>query len=233
MVLENQTKYLIENPSSSNLTVELITSSQGAQEITALEALVFNGEGEDIFTVVTLGKIGWMWGVRDEGQLIGGIEVFRQKDASKGFIHGLIVNPNYQYNGLGSQLIQYAEKQALVEGITTLECTIATTNGASLNAFINKSGYTADQFIPDCYGEGVHRLWVSRDMTKKPAIFDYEEMLGRQQKGEPVFFVEDGNYPTIQQLLQARDYMVVGVINGTKHEFGRNHLCIINKNIAR
>lgn len=219
------------NERLNHLPVEEIVDLKGVIEVTDLEALAFSGEGEDIFTIAAIGKIGWLWGIHDNSQLIGAVELLRQKDPGKGFIHGVIIHPETQYKGAGTRLIRFTEEQALKNGMNQLECTIAPTNGASLCAFLNKCGYKGEKFIRDCYGPGGHRLWVSRNLEEPVKPFDYRDILKRQAEGQPVYFVEDNDYSALEELLSRKGMEVIGIVK--QHESGQsiNLLCIINADV--
>jgi GNAT superfamily N-acetyltransferase len=208
-----------------SLPVRLVTDAYGAMEVTELERLAFKGDGEDVFTIATLGKIGWLWGAYDDGILVGAVEVFRQRDSNKGFIHGVIVHPDAQYKGLGTRLISYSEDEALKAGIDQIECTIAATNGASLRAFLNNSGYHASKYLPDCYGEGGHRLWVAKNLKEPTEPFNHHSMLKRHLLGEKVFFVADDDCSSIEKHFQDEEMAVVGVVKPAESGFGKNLLC--------
>jgi predicted GNAT superfamily acetyltransferase len=202
----------------AHLPVGLIEDTQGVMELT---------DGEDIYTLALIAKTGWIWGARDNGKLVGAVEFVQNKDPKKGFIHGVVVDPEDQYHGLGTRLVMHTMQEAFNHGITKIEATIAPTNGPSLRVFLNNCGYHASGFYPDFYGEGEHRLWVERDLGVSVVKFDYEEMLDRQTSNPSIIFVEHDNYGEIQTLLEPKDLAVVGVVKTSEsHAPMKNLLCI-------
>lgn len=214
-----------------HLPIKLITDSCGAMAVTGLEKLAFKGNGEDIFTLATLGKIGWLWGAYDDGVLVGAIEVFRQNDPKKGFIHGVIIHPDAQYKGLGTRLIKDAEGKAINDGIEQMECTIAPTNGASLRAFLNNSGYQASKYLSNCYGDCEHRLWVVKNLKSPTQVYDYKDMLEKQENGETVYFVEDDDYGSLESLLKDDRLKVIGISKPEETGASKNLLCVVRTNV--
>jgi ribosomal protein S18 acetylase RimI-like enzyme len=189
-----------------------------------LEAKAFGGVGEDIFTLATVAKIGSIHGIKDMGKLVGAIEFLQQEKPHHGFIHGVVVDPSEQYSGLGTRLIKHAEKEAVEKGNHVMECTISPTNGASLRAFVNHCGYRGVKFIPDCYGPGEHRLWITRDLTQNPVHFNYHEKVQAQQDGEYVVFVQEDDFKAISDLFDSNMTMT-GVIKASECGNCKNLLC--------
>ena len=135
--------------------------------LTDLESQAFNGQGEDVFTLRMVQEIGWVYAAMNSqlSKLLGAVEVLPARESGLGFIHGILVEPECQYHGIGAKLLTYVEKEARENGLSCLSCTISPTNGASLNIFINKSGYYATRFEWNYYGQNEHRLWVEKKLT--------------------------------------------------------------------
>jgi len=179
-------------------------------DIVQLEAHAFNGQGEDIYTLAMIAEVGWVFlALGNMGQLTGAIEIVPTKKPEQGFIHGLVVEPEFQGNGVGAELIKYAENSAQKQGFSSLACTIAPWNGPSLNAFINKSCFQGVGFSYDYYGPGEHRLWVEKELgTSSPPT-----------KSQGVQILQADQFDDMHELINQQGYVVNGVVrpNSTGH----------------
>jgi ribosomal protein S18 acetylase RimI-like enzyme len=68
-----------------------------------------------------------------KGEMIG--SVFGTSDGRKGWINRLAVVPEYQRKGIGSMLVQEAERRFYGTGIEIIACLIENWNAVSLQAF--------------------------------------------------------------------------------------------------
>lgn len=186
-----------------------LTTSKDVEDLVTLENDAFKGSGEDIFTLGTIGKVGWILGLKDiGGKLIGAVEMIRSKNMQEGFIHGVVVDSDFQYHGIGNQLISSAVEKAKLIGMVKLSATISPQNGPSLNAFINKNGFIATKFVPDCYGKGEDRFWVEIDLVNENTSFQ-QKMLFLKKEPEAVI---DTDHKTLHHLLD-NGYVAIGLVH--------------------
>lgn len=216
--------------SKENLKAQLLDKDY-LEQVVHLEDLAFKGEGEDAFTIAMIGIVGWILGTvpEDVNELIGAIELVPTKEPGVGFIHGAIVHPEWQFQGIGDFLLKELEKEAINEGLTKLVCTISPTNGASLNMFLNKNGFTATEFHFDYYGEGEHRLWVEKDLSSNSAGFQ-ESQWQAVFKLNPggLTSVEEDDYQKIATLLNEQNYQAIGVVR-PKYSGHHKNLLVLDK----
>jgi GNAT superfamily N-acetyltransferase len=214
--------------------VKEVFSQQGLEEVLRLEALAFHGDGEDIYTLAMIAKVGWILGLSQIGSptLEGAVELLPSRDARVGFIHGVVVDPEKKSKGIGGALIAEAEKVARGAGMTKIEATIAPTNGASLKAFLNKSGYSATRFYPDFYGEGEHRFWVEKDLAGDKPPFDehsWRELYQTQLYPDHHVLVPDTDYSNLGELVNDRGYHAIGLIRPANSGHTQNLLYLVQQ----
>lgn len=201
-------------------------------EIIKLETAAFNGQGEDIFTLAMIAEVGWVLGAFiDAGKMAGAIEILPTKKPGLGFVHGLIVEPQFQYNGVGGSLLKHAENNASEFGFTDLACTISPGNGPSLNTFINKSGYQATGFQYNYYGEGEHRLWVEKHLGSTRDAFP-EEGFGRLMKSglpEGYKHLPEDDFESMDKLINGNQWKVQGIVRPKFSGLSKNSLIISKK----
>lgn len=143
---------------------------EGLHEIVKLEKIAFGGHGEDAYTLKMIDTVGILLGAVTPkgGALVGAIEVLpiwkHTLGEKQAFIHGVLVHPDYQSQGLGSMLVEQATQKAILEGYEVISATIAPSNGPSLKTFMNHNHYLGTAFTKDFYGPGEHRFWVSKDL---------------------------------------------------------------------
>lgn len=218
-----------------------VTSPQDIAKVVQVESVAFGGEGEDIYTLAMIAKVGWIFAVPspDTQNFQAAIELVPTKYPGVGFIHGVAVNPEVQSNGqngngkqkLGTKLIAKAESIAKDAGMEQIDATIAPTNGASLNAFLNKSGYRATHFYPNFYGEGEHRFWVSKNINQEFREFpeaDWKRVLWNTQRHEGQHrIVHEDDYTILATLLNDEGYIAIGIIRPQYSGFDRNVLYLV------
>lgn len=201
-------------------------------EIIKLETAAFKGQGEDIFTLAMIAEVGWVLGAFvDAGEMAGAIEILPTKKQGLGFVHGLIVEPQFQYNGVGRALLKYAEDRAGEFGFTDLACTISPGNGPSLNTFINKSGYQATGFQYNYYGEGEHRLWVEKHLGSLIPPFPEENFGQHMQVKLPNGYkhIPEDDFETMDKLINGNQWTVQGIVRPKYSGLSKNSLIISKK----
>lgn len=201
--------------------VRYLTTPEEIAQATEIEAKAFNGNGEDIYTLAMIAKVGWLIGYpkNPNAPIEGVLELVPSKDGESLFIHGVAVDPEKKYNGAGVKLIADAITVAKKEGRTKLSATIAPTNGPSINAFLNKHGFKATHFYPNFYGEGEHRLWVEKDLTADEYLFDednWEAFYSTQKYENQHLLVADTHYAILENLINKEHYQVVGLVRPEK-----------------
>ncbi len=167
----------------------------GLEQLTKLEEIAFDGHGEDVYTLKMIDMTGWIIGALSpiDKSLVGAIEMVPSINNSA-FIHGVLVAPEAQGQGLGSHLISLAVKEALKTG-EFVTATISPTNGASLNAFLNKNHFEGVSFIHDCYGQGEHRIVVWKGKYGRKVHFDIDNETYENFKDNlSCAFVEEDDY---------------------------------------
>lgn len=222
------------NSESLGVSIEtrFLTTSEEIVKTTEIEAMAFDGHGEDIYTIAMIAKVGWILGYPKNpfAELSGVLELLPVKDEKSLFVHGVAVDPKTQYKGMGVELIQDALAIAKKERKTGVSATIAPTNGASLNAFLNKNGFSATHFHFNFYGEGEHRLWVEKDLTKELPGFD-EEYFGlfyqTQKHPHQHEIVEDDDYNVLNELINVKGYVVIAVVRPKYSGHNKNLLYLV------
>jgi ribosomal protein S18 acetylase RimI-like enzyme len=214
--------------------VKQVTSLIDLQRVLNLETLAFDGQGEDIYSLAMIAKVGWILVLLQEDSQApqGAVELVPTKDHEVGFIHGVVVNPCAQGNGAGAILIANTERIAREAGMRQIDATIAPTNGASLNVFLNKSGYRAVHFYPNFYGDGEHRFWVTRDISQAQAPFDednWRDLYQTQAYPSQHLLVPDSDYESLEQLVNEQHYQVIGVIRPSKSGQSQNLLYLVQQ----
>ena len=199
--------------------------------LTALESQAFNGQGEDIFTLRMVQEIGWVYTAMNSQlpKLLGAVELLQTKEPGLGFIHGILVEPECQYHGIGAELLKYVEEEAREIGLNRLSCTISPTNGASLNIFINKSGYQATKFEWDYYGQNEHRLWVEKQLTTAQSN-NMEQYFGELIKSKTIshdfLSVLDDDYSGLDEALNLNNGRLVSLVRPKYSGFNSNCLIV-------
>jgi len=105
--------------------------------------LTFRPQGRDsqeAFAQQLQSGVQTILGMDDEGKLIG--VVVATHDSRKGWINRLTIDPDYQRQNLGSQLLEAAEQHLHETGIEVIAALIFETNTASIATF-EKAGYSS------------------------------------------------------------------------------------------
>lgn len=210
------------------MEIKHITGKEMANLVN-LESAAFKGQGEDIFTLAMIAEVGWVLGAFTEAsKLTGAIEILPTKKPGLGFIHGLIVEPEWQYKGIGGDLLKIAEDHAKANGFDSLACTISPSNGPSLNAFINKSGFKGTEFYYDYYGPGEHRFWVEKKLDRDKPDFDENGIGQTIKKGLPSnhLFIAENDFSGLDHLLNYEHGIVNGVVRPKFSGLSQNILVV-------
>ncbi len=198
-------------------------------DIVNLEAAAFNGQGEDIYTLMMIAKTGWILGAFTEvAKLAGAVEIVPSMKPGQAFIHGLIVEPQFQYNGVGAEILKHTEDRAKEFGFQEIACTIAPWNGASLNTFINKAGYEATGFEFDCYGEGEHRLWVKKTLGSNKPSFPEVAMGNLLSSGLPEGYgaLFEDDFSGLDSMLNSQEWTIQGIVRPKYSGLPKNSLIV-------
>ena len=97
-------------------------------------------------------KKGNLFGIMKDNQLIGAVVVdanqskkyrdlhWEDGEGKPAIIHRLAVHPSYQGMGYGKNLLQFAEKQALTKGYTSIRLDVFGVNNGAVNMY-ERAGY--------------------------------------------------------------------------------------------
>lgn len=165
-----------------------------------LENVSFHGNGEDIYTLAMITKVGWIIATKNDNEILtGAIEVLPTRNPNEAFIHGLCIREEDRGKGIGAKLMQKTLKLLEEEcGIKRFSATVSPTNGPSLNILMNKNGFEGTSFYPNFYGRGEDRLFVHRAEN------------GRSSECEPMY-VLGTDTEALHHFVNEQRYRVIGV----------------------
>ncbi len=177
----------------------VILRIQDIIEAVEVDSAAFGGEGEDVFTLATISKIGVLVGVWSKSEdTLAAVQELVPTLSKYMFVHGTVVRPKYQGRGLGSYL-NCDVLDGIVEhfGLAGVARTVSPANGPNLHILLNKLGYRAVKFILDCYGMGEHRLWLEKPLGYVVPQEHSEQRYGQQlaQGSIPILTEEPERLP--------------------------------------
>lgn len=145
-------------------------------------------------------RSGFPLGLFLEGMLIG-ICILHPKDQAL-FITQIAIHPNYRNLGLGSYLIQLAEKQAVLEGCERCTLTVDPFNSKALSLYF-RFAYAITAFKKSYFGQNhpnTHRFWMEKKL-KHPISF-----------GEKSALIPVNDFSKIEEALE-RGYVGIQLIS--------------------
>jgi predicted GNAT superfamily acetyltransferase len=137
----------------------------------------------------------------DIGQIVGYSYALRALDPDQWYLGYIFVEENARHNQVAKKMLLMIEKEVRKRKGKEVFATVSPSNLFSMKLFINGMGWCGSKFIRNYYGEGEHRIIVSKNLL--------EDSIVEQQIIKSATFIKNSDYAKLTHLLKA-NYRVVG-----------------------
>jgi ribosomal protein S18 acetylase RimI-like enzyme len=136
-----------------------------------------------------------------EGQIVGYSYALRAIDPDQWYLGYIYVEENARHNKVAKKMLLMIEKEVKKRGGKKVFATVSPSNLFSMKLLLNGMGWRGYEFKRNYYGEGEHRIFVSKNLL--------EDSIVQQQIIKLATFVKSSDYTKLAGLLKA-NYRIIG-----------------------
>ena len=137
----------------------------------------------------------------DRGQIVGYSYALRALDPDQWYLGYIYVEENARHSKVAKKMLLMIEKELKKRGGRQVFATVSPSNLFSMKLFLNGMGWRGYVFKRNYYGEGEHRIIVSKNLL--------EDSVVQQQIIKSATFVKSSDYTKLARLLKA-NYRIIG-----------------------
>ena len=136
----------------------------------------------------------------NEGQIVGYSYALRALDPDQWYLGYIYVEDNARHNKVAKRMLLMIEKEVKKRRGKKVFATVSPSNLFSMKLLLNGMGWRGYEFKRNYYGEGEHRIIVSKNLL--------EDSIVQQQIIKSATFVKSSDYTKLARLLKA-NYRII------------------------
>jgi ribosomal protein S18 acetylase RimI-like enzyme len=137
----------------------------------------------------------------NKGQIVGYSYALRALDPDQWYLGYIYVEENARHNKVAKKMLLMIEKEVKKRRGKKVFATVSPSNLFSMKLLFNGMGWRGYEFKRNYYGEGEHRIIVSKNLLEDPIV--------QQQITKSATFVKSSDYTKLARLLKA-NYRIIG-----------------------
>ena len=136
-----------------------------------------------------------------KGQILGYSYALRALEPDQWYLGYIYVEENARHSKVAKKMLLMIEKEVKKRGGRKVFATVSPSNLFSMKLLLNGMGWRGYVFKRNYYGEGEHRIIVSKNLL--------EDSIVQQQIVKSATFVKSSDYTKLARLLKA-NYRIIG-----------------------
>ncbi len=135
-------------------------------QIIAIEQEAFGSGGMNHWFLMPFLRHGQVFVLENSGHIAAVAEFMRDfHNETTAYLFGLAVHQDHRGQGLGFQLLSTAHSSLRKQGFTKVCLTVDPNNTEALHLYCTKCNYVQMEFLPNEYGVGEDRLYLTLELT--------------------------------------------------------------------
>jgi ribosomal protein S18 acetylase RimI-like enzyme len=152
----------------------------------------------------------------NKGQIVGYSYALRALDPDQWYLGYIYVEENARHNQVAKKMLLMIEEEVRRRRGKKVFATVSPSNLFSMKLFLNGLGWRGYEFKRNYYGEGEHRIIVSKNLL--------EDSIVKQQIIKSATFIKNSDHAKLTRLLKA-NYRIIGAFKRDESVF----LALINQ----